>query len=36
LKKKDSEILKDFIEDLKSVTAAKEIKTGKFSIQLAE
>jgi len=33
---KDKKMLKDFMEDLKAVTAAKEIKTGKLSIQLAE
>ena len=36
IEKKDQEMLKDFMEDLKAVTAAKEIKEGKFEIKLIE
>jgi len=34
LEKKDFDLLKDVIEDLKSVTSAKDIKTGKFEIKI--
>ena len=36
IEKKDSEILKDFIDDLKAVTGAQKIETGKFKIELVE
>jgi len=35
IEKKDFELLKDVIGDLKAVSAAKEIKTGKFEIKFA-
>jgi len=36
IEEKDHELLKDFIEDLKAVTASQKIETGKFSIKLVE
>ena len=36
LEKKDFDLLKDVLEDLKSVTSAKDIKTGKFEIKIFE
>jgi valyl-tRNA synthetase len=35
IEKKDFDLLKDVLDDLKSVAAAKEIKTGKFDIKFA-
>jgi valyl-tRNA synthetase len=35
IEKKDSDLLKEVLEDLKSVASAKEIRTGKFNIEFA-